>query len=62
MTEKRSTCDYCGEAIGVYEPVVVVVDGIARESSRAAEPWIGTPPARLFHRTCHLERFGPLAG
>lgn len=46
--------------IGVYEPVVVVIEGRVRETSRAAEPLLGTGPDELYHRSCYLERFGPV--
>lgn len=54
----RLTCDHCAEVIGVYEPVVLVIDGAARETSRAAEPTIGSEPRECYHQACYLERFG----
>lgn len=57
----RVRCDHCAEAIGVYEPAVVVLEGKARETSRAAEPAIGSEPGEHYHRTCHLERTGSAA-
>jgi hypothetical protein len=61
VTNRRLICDRCAEVIGVYEPLVVVLDGDARETSRAAEPTVGTEPAERYHRTCYLELFGPTA-
>jgi hypothetical protein len=46
-------CRHCGEPIGVYEPLVVVTDGIARTSSRAGEPAISTRPGEYYHLACH---------
>jgi hypothetical protein len=44
-------CAHCDDVIGVYEPVVVVLDGgEVRETSRAAEPNLTT--RRAFHREC----------
>ncbi len=44
-------CDHCGEVIGVYEPLVVIVDGEALHTSRAAaaDP-LGDGPR--FHGIC----------
>ena len=46
-------CRRCGEPIGVYEPLVVVVDGAARLTSRAAEPAVSTAPGEHYHFECH---------
>jgi hypothetical protein len=51
----RLTCDHCGDVLGVYEPVVVVTAGRARETSLAADPAIGTGVAARYHRDCYLE-------
>ena len=49
------SCDYCGRAIGVYEPLVVFHDSEVRETSRAAEA--GLPlTAMYFHRGCFTIR------
>ena len=58
-------CRHCGEVIGVYEPLVRLVDGRAYESSRALEPdLLGPTRGEHYHRACY-ERLGedqPLAG
>jgi len=46
--------------IGVYEPLVVVDDGEAREGSRAAEPELCAERAEhhhrsYYHRSCYME-------
>jgi hypothetical protein len=51
------TCEHCADTIGVYEPLVIVVRGEARETSRAAEPTIGLAPGERYHRECYVERF-----
>lgn len=54
----RMTCEYCADVIGVYEPIVVVIEGEARETSRAAEPTLCSEHGERYHRACFLERFG----
>jgi hypothetical protein len=48
----RPRCRYCGDIIGVYEPMVVADAGRARLTSLAAEPDLPAE-ARSFHRECH---------
>lgn len=50
MTAPR--CIDCQETIGVYEPLVVLADDEARETSRAAEPRALEPGVRCYHRSC----------
>lgn len=45
-------CDHCGDVIGVYEPLVRVLDGRAYESSRALEPACPTR-GEHYHRACY---------
>jgi hypothetical protein len=58
----KLTCDHCDEVIGVYERMIVVVGGEARETSRAAEPLLVTEPAERYHRACYLDRSRTAAG
>jgi hypothetical protein len=46
-------CCRCGEVIGVYEPLVAVVDGRARETSRALEPDTAGRVGDCYHRACY---------
>ncbi len=46
-------CDHCGDVIGVYEPLVRVLDGRAYESSRAREPACPTGGGEHYHRACY---------
>ena len=62
MTATRLICDHCHELIGVYEPIVVVSDGEARETSRAAEPAIASEPGKCYHRDCYFERAEQIIG
>jgi hypothetical protein len=57
----RLTCDHCADAIGVYEPLVVVIGGEVRETSRAAEPTVGSEAAERYHLACYLVRSGTTA-
>ncbi len=48
------SCVHCGEVIGVYEPMIVVVDGAARETSQAAETDLAQiAGAFYYHRVCY---------
>lgn len=49
-------CQHCERVIGVYEPLIVVLGGEARETSRAAEPTLPLDGAEHYHRDCYLER------
>jgi hypothetical protein len=46
--------------IGVYEPMVLVVDGEVHQTSRAAikDDPVGEG-ARRYHRECYADGFGP---
>jgi hypothetical protein len=55
-------CHQCGEVIGVYEPLVILVEGRPLETSRAREPQAGSLGERCYHRTCLQERSGEVWG
>jgi hypothetical protein len=46
-------CDRCGEVIGVYEPLIRVLDGHAHESSRALDPGASERDGEHYHRACY---------
>jgi hypothetical protein len=46
-------CAHCGEAIGVYEPLVVVTDVLSRESSIASDPAVRDIHGEHYHRGCY---------
>ena len=46
-------CTGCGEVIGVYEPLVRVLDGRARITSRAAEHDACRADEACFHAGCY---------
>jgi hypothetical protein len=52
-------CSCCGEPVGVYEPLVAIERGRARQTSRAAEPAIATTPGEYRHLACHAHRAQP---
>jgi hypothetical protein len=49
-------CRHCGEVIGVYEPLIVLIDGAARQSSLAAEPESHLAPGEHYHAACYPQR------
>lgn len=50
-------CRHCGEPIGVYEPLIRLLDGQALETSRALEPNVAEQAGDCYHRACY-ERLG----
>jgi hypothetical protein len=46
-------CRSCGEAIGVYEPVVHVADSLVRRTSRGAEPEVCRGSGSCYHESCY---------
>jgi hypothetical protein len=46
-------CAACGKVIGVYEPLVHVIDGVAHKTSRAADPQLGQGQTlNFYHLAC----------
>ena len=45
-------CHRCGEVIGVYEPLVELVDGRVHATSRALEPDTAGLVGNCYHRAC----------
>ena len=46
-------CAACGQVIGVYEPLVHVINGVARKTSRAAEPQLARGQGDVvYHLAC----------
>jgi hypothetical protein len=52
---KPMKCRGCGDVIGYYEPLVLLIDGQPRTTSAAAEPQVGDAPGEHFHRACYAE-------
>jgi hypothetical protein len=54
MGSLQVNCAWCGEVIGVYEPMVVVVDRQAHETSLAVEGESAELAGALrYHRACY---------
>jgi hypothetical protein len=49
-------CDKCGDVIGVYEPLVLIVDGQPSETSQAARPDDTDGANERYHRACYESR------
>jgi hypothetical protein len=45
-------CSACGDAIGTYEPVVVIQRGSVRGTSVAREPGLAAGAEAIVHRSC----------
>jgi len=46
-------CAGCGQVIGVYEPLVHIIAGVAHKTSRAADPHVGQSGAgACYHLAC----------
>jgi hypothetical protein len=48
-------CQRCEDVIGVYEPMIVVVDGQPRETSRAADDTTKALTGIYYHRSCFAQ-------
>lgn len=61
---QRPRCVACQDVIGIYEPLVQLVDGVAWRTSRAAEPTLGAAGGELYHAACYerLDQNRRLAG
>lgn len=55
-------CPACGDALGIYEPVVAISQGRGRVTSLAREPDVGAAGETLVHRTCAIEGRAATAG
>ena len=51
-------CRHCGDVIGVYEPMIVLCNGHARRTSRAAEPDVGEELGEYYHHACYVRVHG----
>jgi hypothetical protein len=54
-TVQPMRCRYCGDVVGVYEPLVLLAGDQARTTSAAAEPHIRGEAGDRFHRACYME-------
>jgi hypothetical protein len=56
--DRTLRCHQCRDVIGVYEPMIVLADGQARNTSRAAEPDDREPVGECYHRACFTQVHG----
>jgi hypothetical protein len=60
MSDKRLHCPVCDDVIGVYEPVVVIDQSRARNTSLANEPSLGHGEQIVMHGNCaHADGWDP---
>lgn len=52
-------CQHCDDVIGAYEPMIVVTNGEARHTSRAAEKDTAAPVGECYHHACYLQAYRP---
>jgi len=45
-------CAACGDVVGVYEPLVEVLDGLPRRTSRGSEPDVCRSGGECYHVAC----------
>lgn len=51
-------CFHCEDVIGVYEPLIAVVGGWTRVTSKAAEPKIADQADECYHHACYETMLG----
>lgn len=51
-------CPACDDVLGVYEPIMHVVDTRPRLTSRAAEPGIASSEGQCYHLGCYEHLVG----
>lgn len=60
--EELLRCCACGDALGVYEPLVVISRGAGRITSLAREPDAASDADALVHHSCAVEGRAQAAG
>jgi hypothetical protein len=51
--ERKLRCAHCGDVIGTYEPMVALIDGHARDTSKAAEIGNEGRLGDCYHQACY---------
>lgn len=51
-------CAGCEDVLGVYEPIMHVLGGYARVTSRAAEPGVSSAEGQCYHADCYQRLVG----
>jgi hypothetical protein len=57
VTNEPLRCQVCGVRIGVYEPLTLRVDGLARDTAIAADPHLSAFVGEHYHRACYSSQF-----
>lgn len=52
-TPEKPHCVHCGDVIGAYEPMILVVDGKPRKTSASAEQDRDLHPGERYHAACY---------
>jgi hypothetical protein len=55
-------CRHCEDVIGVYEPMIVLDNGRARDTSRAAEQDDAGLVGECYHSACYAQAHGESPG
>jgi hypothetical protein len=56
--DEKLRCVSCGDVIGAYEPLVALLDGRPRSTSKAVEADRRDPLGECYHRACFESRHG----
>jgi hypothetical protein len=56
--DRTLRCQHCRLVIGLYEPMIVLADGEARRTSRAAEHDRGELVGECYHHACYAQAYG----
>lgn len=56
--DRTLRCHHCEDVIGVYEPMIVLTDGQARNTSRAAVKDIEDLVGECYHHACYTQAHG----
>jgi len=46
-------CQRCGDVLGVYEPLILITEGLPCATSRAAEPHLFPTTDPGYHKACY---------
>jgi hypothetical protein len=63
-SEMPPRCQYCGDVLGVYEPVILIHNGLPHVTSRAAQAHLFPTTDPGYHKACYeldVQGGGPTA-
>ncbi len=61
ITDDPLRCQVCGVRIGVYEPLMVRVDGVVRRTAVAANSELSADVGEHYHLDCYSSQFSDYA-